>query len=415
MEQLDLRSLENALGIYHPWAIKTASADADEKCFDVHLELRDKKRLLGLFGSHRKSNDEALSTGCWEYISVGNFRCKIHAQIPASIESAAPISLALINQAAFLGNPSRKYSNHLRQQIALAQIKGLDISMIAELLNIDTATIQTIEEDLKAAPTQVKALAYLPSETDPSWTKVLLDQQLLRTNVLPLKLLLSKLKLSAAKSESADEIQSYVIELRKFFVANANSMDSEIDQLCGLSSEKMQHRVRAVKNKQKLVLPSIKNPLWLDLLSGKLRLNSHSIPLNLLISRQRVAFVQGPNTQAKIQAIEIIRTYFRKNYRTLKPELVLLNRAMRIKEKTQVRLPNPDDNIWQKILVDDNFVPSDHVAYKLLLAKLRTQITTEQDPVIKLEAARRIRDFIKQNQKSMRKELSLLLKQSKAG
>lgn len=416
MEQLEIQGLEKALGIYHPWTIKSVTADEEKKHFDVHLGLADKKRLFGLFGGRNKNQDETLFKGSWTFVNVGNYRCVVHAEVPIpGTEGANAINAELIAQAAFLGNPARAYSNQLRQQIALAKLKGVDIALMAELLHLDHTIISEIIEDIAVSTAHSKTLSYLPTENDPVWVNVLQDQQLLKTNVLPLKLLLSKLKLAVSKSASADELLGYVIELRKFFISNAASLDNEIDQLCGLDSEKIQRKVQAQKSKQKLVLPSIKNPIWLDVLSGKLRLNSHSVPLNLLISRQRVAFIQANATQNKVQAIEVLRSYFRKNHRSLKPELVLLNRAMAIREKAQVRLPDPEHQVWQKILTDESFMQSDHMAYKLLLAKLRTQITTEKNPVVRMEAARRIRDFMRQNQKSMRKELSVLLKQTQAG
>jgi len=74
-------------------------------------------------------------------------------------------------------------------------------------------------------------------------------------------------------------------------------------------------------------------------------------------------------------------------------------------------LPDAEHRIWQRILEDDSFVPSNHVAYRLLLAKLRAQVSSKPEPVVKLEAARRIRDFLKHNQRAMRQEVGVLLKQ----
>jgi len=412
MERNDLRNLELALGIHQPWAIKFVNVNEQEKNFEVALELQDKKRLFGLFDANKKESEGELLEGRWRYMNIGRYGCVVHAHIPKAALSNAALSRGLIGQQAFLGNPLRKYSNYLRQQVALAYIKGTDPSAIAELYQINEATLKTIQEDLNQASTDIRPLAYLPTEVDSVWDKILNDQLIVRTNVLPLKFLLSKLKLATAKTNDPAEILSFKLELRKFFIENGNQLDNEIEQVCGITSAKLQQRARAVRSKQRLVLPALRSPIWLDLLSGKLTLNSQSIPLNLLISRQRTAFVQGHSKEEKVQAIEIIREYFRKNYRSLKPELVLLNRAMSIRQKSQFSLPDAEHKIWQQILDDDNFVPSNHIAYKLLLAKLRAQVTKMPDPVIKLEAARRIREFLSQNQKAMRQELNVLLKQT---
>ena len=407
MERIELSVLQDALGIGAPWAIKSVVVDAENQRFNIHLDLHDRKKVLGFFDSGRKDS-QSLAVGAWQYQTVGNFRCIIHAAIPVASDSGVT-SPAVMSLAAFLGHPSRSYSNLIRQQVALAELKGMDVNVMSSVFGLEPSLITTILDDLQKSSVQSRSLAFLPTEVDPSWNKILRDQMLIKTTSLPLKLLLSKMKLTANKVSSEQQRQELVQELRQFFVANTAVLDSEIDQICGISGNTMQQRVKVAKTQQKLVLPALKNPLWLDLLSGKLKLNSQSVPLNLLISRQRMAFLQGHNVREKVQAIETIREYFRKNYRSLKPELVLLNRAMDIRSKTLLRLPEADNEIWQKVLTDDSFVPSDNVAYKLLLAKLRSQLARDDDGGIKIEAATRVREFIKQNQKSMRRELDTLI------
>lgn len=415
MERIELRGLEVALGITNPWTIKAARVNHQEKVFDVHLELNDRKRLFGIFEAGKKAEGDELLQGSWQYMMVGGYRCVIHGQIPNSGDhDSAGLSYFLLAQAAFLGNPHRNYSNYLRQQVALAQIKGLDNDLIAQLLQLSPQTISKISDDLDKASTQLRSLAYLPTEVDGIWERVLREQCHIQTNTLSMKFLLSKLQRSTSGLKDPVELQPLVEELRKFFMANASLLDKEIDQLCGITSKSMIQRANTAKSKQKLVLPSLRSPVWLELLSGKIKLNSQSVPLNLLISRQRNAFINGVSTQDKMDVIESLRQYFRLNCRTLKPELVLLNRAMQIREQSTQQLPGPEHSVWQKILQDDTFIPSNHVAYKLLLAKLRAQVARETDPTIKRDAAARIREFIKQNHKSMRQELVMLFKQSAA-
>ncbi|SMF53115.1 hypothetical protein SAMN02745866_03386 [Alteromonadaceae bacterium Bs31] len=412
MERNDLHNLELALGIQSPWAIKSLDINEQQKVFELALELQDKKRLFGLFDANKKTSNKELVAGRWRYMSIGSYSCVVKAQVPKSaVTQGAFLSRSLIGQQAFLGDPLRPYSNYLRQQVALAQIKGTDPGVIAELYRIDGSTMSTILEDIQKAAADSRGLAYLPTEVDAAWDSILSDQLFVRTNMLPLKFLVSKLKLAASKTNSPDEMLALKVELRQFFIEHASQLDHEIEQICGITSERLQQRARAVKSKQRLVLPALKSPVWLDLLSGRLSLNSQSIPLNLLISRQRTAFVQGHNKEEKIEAIETLRDYFRKNYRQLKPELLLLNRAMDIRQKNKLSLPDPEHKVWQRILEDDTFVPSNHIAYKLLLAKLRAQVMKKPDPVIKLEAAQRIRDFLSQNRRSMREEMGVLLKQ----
>ncbi|WP_019603890.1 hypothetical protein [Teredinibacter turnerae] len=415
MEKNDLRDLEAALGIASPWSIKSIKVNEKDHAFDVFLEVADQKRLFGFLDSYKRSQDVELVSGSWQYMSLGTFTTIIHADIPRlGNDNENVVGPENIIQPAFLGHPSRQYSNFVRQRVALGQIKGLDSSVIAETINIDESLVSLVLSDIAKSNADIRTLSCLPTEVDPVWERILRDQVLLRTTMLPLKFLLSKLKLTATKITDSRKILPLVCDLRDFFVEHVAAMDSEVDQVCGITTERQQQYARAAKSRHRLVLPSVKSPVWLDVLSGRITLNSQSVPLNLLISRQRSNFVQGRTKEEKIEAIETLREYFRKNYRTLKAELLLLNRAMNIRQKSGVELPDPEHAVWQQILNDDTLVPSSHIAYKLLLAKLRAQVTTKPDPVVKLEAARRIREFLSQNQKSMREELNLLLKQTAA-
>jgi hypothetical protein len=60
-------------------------------------------------------------------------------------------------------------------------------------------------------------------------------------------------------------------------------------------------------------------------------------------------------------------------------------------------------------------MPTAHVAYKLLLANLRSQVMMNPDPVIELNAVRRIRDFLNHNQKTMQSEFRMVLKTAYTG
>ncbi len=414
MERFDLASLEEILGIQPPWHITSVHIDHASREALIKIDDRDKKKLFGLIEQQNKANDlDQRVSGKWRYMRIGAYQCNIQAEVPVSAGNTA-INLSLLNGPAFLGHPERNYSNFHRQQVALMELKGLNSAQICDLLETSPQTCEQIRTDISAASPQARALAFLPTEVDGAWRQVLCDKLHIRTNVLPLKLLLSKLKLAAAKTENAIQMGEYCRQLRQFFMANAHLMDGEVDQVCGLSSEHMKRQASVTKQRQKLVLPSLKNAVWIDLLTGKLNLNSGSVPLNLLMSRQRVTFLQAKDSATRIAAIETLREYFKKNHRSLRAELVLINRAMAINEKTRVRLPNPDHDIWQQILSDDNLVSSNHVAYKLLLSKLRAKVKATHDPVVKLEAARSIRNFMQQNHRSLQRELSAIVKQSAA-
>lgn len=403
MERLDVKNLAAILGIDAPWTIKSFNLDSTKNIIEVQLSVNEKKSIFG-FRDSAKANSETVP-GSWSYMPVGGYKSVIQASVPAALaQSDSRLSRPVLSQPAFLGSPSSSYSNFIRQKVALAQLKGLDSAFICDLLKITPEQISEINNDLSKTSPQVRYLASLPTESDTVWLDVISEKVGFESDVLPLKFLLSKLR------RNEINVREQVLELRKFFVENASILEKEIDQVCGIKTEKQKASVNS--NKQRLILPPLKNSVWLDLLSGKVKLNSTSVPLNLLISRQRSAFIAGKTKQEKVQAIDTLRAYFRKNYRTLKRELIYLNRVMQVKGNSKLALPNSDHVIWQKILLNHDFLPSENMAYKLLLSKLKSQISLDSDPVVKLEAANKVRDFLRQNQKTMQKELSVLVKQT---
>ena len=162
----------------------------------------------------------------------------------------------------------------------------------------------------------------------------------------------------------------------------------------------------------KLVLPGLKNGIWLKLISGKVNLNSANVSLNLLLVRSRHAFQNAIDTQHRLLVLNSVREFFKKHARQLRSELVLINQLMHAPEEVQYTLPDEKHQIWQRILKDDTFIPSSHIAYKLLLANLRSQLLMNPDPVVELSAARRVRDFMKQNQRFMESEYRMVLNSS---
>ena len=78
-------------------------------------------------------------------------------------------------------------------------------------------------------------------------------------------------------------------------------------------------------------------------------------------------------------------------------------------EYHQISLPDERNDIWKRIGKDDTFIPSSQRAYKLLLSNLRSQILMNPDPVVELNAVRRVRDFIKHNQRFMQQELRMVM------
>lgn len=407
---------EAILGISAPWSVQDVTIDEKNKIIQITLSHHVEKSRFSFFSKAIDSeNNRIADTGLtkrWLHRSIGYYSCHIISSFYDPKISGVGISKDALLQPNFLGDPACNYTHQLRQEVALAHIRNLAPDAIANMLRIDQSLVDDILNDIEKTPESHRLATCLPCESDPIWENMIYDKFHLKTQLFPLKLILSKLKLSMIDPKVNVKLADSVNELRKFFISHINTLDSEISQITALSMKKQSVEDRRNAT-TKLVLPALKNSIWLKLISGKIDLGSTNMPLNLFLVRLRHAFQNTDDNNARIFALNSLREFFRKNARNLKKELVLINQLMHAPEAAQHSLPDERSEIWKRILKDDNFIPSSHIAYKLLLSNLRSQILMNPDPVVELNAVKRVRDFIKHNQRFMQHELRMVLSNSR--
>lgn len=403
---------EAILGINAPWSVQDVNIDDKNKIIQIVISYQIEKSRFSFFSKGNETdNNKIADTGLakrWLHSSIGYYNCHIVSSFYDRSLSGSGIGQASLLQPNFLGDPNRNYTHQLRQEVALAQLRGISPDAIANMLRVDQSLVDEILSDIEKTPESYRLATCLPCESDPIWENIIYDKFHLKTQAFPLKLMLSKLKLSMIDPKIEVKISDSVNELRKFFISHINSLDAEVGQICSLSMKKQSIEERRNVT-TKLVLPALKNSVWLKMVTGKIDLGSNNMPLNLFLVRLRHAFQNSADNNARIFALNSLREFFRKNARTLKNELVLINKLMNAPEENQFSLPDERSDIWKRILKDDAFIPSSHIAYKLLLSNLRSQMLMNPDPVVELNAVRRVRDFIRHNQRFMQQELRMVL------
>lgn len=408
---------EAITGINAPWSVQDVAIDEKNNIIQLELNYASEKPRFSFLS---KSNDidqqwqEIEAPKRWIYGSFGNYTCYISSHVVDKNTPTKGISRDSLLKPHFMGDNNRPYTHQLRQQVAMAYMRGLSANTIASLYQLEPALIQNIITDIEDTPEQYRLASCLPTEVDSIWERIITDKFHLKTQLFSLKLLLSKLKLTIHERDGMQKLPEAVTELRKFFIAHINAMDGECTQICGFSPKKQLAEERR-NAATKLVLPALKNSIWLKLLTGKIDLKSSNMSLNLFLVRLRHAFQQAADNQSRLLTLNSLREFFKKNARALKPELVLINKLMNAPEEAQFTLPNEQHDIWKRILKDDSFIPSSYMAYKLLLSNLRSQLLMNPDPVVELNAARKIREFIQHNQRFMQQELRMVLHNSYAG
>lgn len=403
---------ESILDIYAPWSINNISVDERQSVIHVNLARATDKSIISFLIKKRSLvSDDQLVNASWRHCDLGNYTCFITADVPKIDDSnSTVVTREYLSQPSFLGHPEAKYTCQFRQNIALNNIQGLSKNEIATNHNVDVSLVEAILNDVSNASESVRMSCHIPTESDVVWQNVLFDKTLIKTQSFPLKLLLSKLKLAAVNTQDKESLRPIIFELREFFLQQSISLKNEISQISGLSSQSgaMANRRRSV---HKLILPAVKNPVWGDILTDEIRLESSNMSLNLLLVKLRANY-KSSDANEKENVVVGLREFFRKNYQTLKKELIQINRLLQNKPKQQFTLPDSKHDIWKQILKDDSFIPSQHMAYKLLLSKLRSNMLLNPSPNVELSAAKRIRQFIADNQRTMQQELKQVIKSS---
>lgn len=398
---------EALLGIYAPWTIHDVSIDEKNKSIEIEITPTSEKSVFSFLNKH-ENDTSGTHKRRWAHTNMGHYTCYISSAYNAKTDHDLSLTQSTLLQPQFMGDAHSSYTHLLRQQVSLAKLRGLDATAIASMFKIDATLVEKIISDVAKFPENTQLACCLPTEVDNVWEKILTDKILLKTQVVPLKLLLSKLKLSSERKEE-NQIKEAILALRKFFIAQAKILETEYCQICGITNRKQLTEERQ-SSATRLLLPSLKNSIWLKMITGKINLNSANVSYNLFLTRLRHAFQNSKDNTARLNTLNSLREFFRKNARQLKAELIQINKLITAPEETQYSLPDEQHKVWRRILKEDSFMHSDHVAYKLLLANLRSQVMMNPDPVIELNAVRRIRDFLSHNQKNLQNELRIVLK-----
>ena len=410
MEKQYKHSFEKLLGVSPPWSITNVAISESQNCIDIYVATQSDKSFFGGMGV--RSGDKTIKAR-WMHSNLGGLNCFIVMDVP-DVSAGNGIRKEVASQPEYIGEPNKRYTNGLRQRVAVAQLRGLDAQAISSLLCVDFTVIQLILGDLNNSSQTERWLSCLPVESDPIWREVLLDKLILKTQMLPLRLLLSKLKLASIGVENVSKVSASIKELRQFFIVHAANMENEIAQICRLPMTKTAVAKRRTES-TRLVLPALKSAIWVQILTGRINLKSSNMSLNLLLVRQKSAFQNTEENEVKVRAISALREFFKKNARSLRQELVAINKLLNQQKTSQKKVSLPDSNhrVWQKILQDESYIPSEHMAYRLLLSKLRSSLKLNSDSNdLQLGAAKRLRSFYAQNQRSMQRELRLVIQQS---
>ena len=399
MDSLKTHDLAQLLGLYSPWIIKDIELASDSNSLTFIVEKQPEKNIFGFLTGNKKGPQVIHR---WQHIRFGH----VNTYIEATLSQAELADMSANRPPAFLGEEHKTITRELADTIHIAFSRNLSPEMISGLLGIGLGLVEGEVHDMTGGQQTPHNIALLPLESNPIWRQVLTDQLKLTTRLLPLKLLLSRLKLEVHKNPNSGQVmQKSVAELRTFFIRHAQQLQQEFKILGASENQPNAHTNPNGGARNRLVLPGTKNPLWHQLLTGELDLDSQNMALRLSLARNSRSYLLTYDEYERLDIVRNLQLFFKHNARNLIPELRLLTELLgQQQDQTRIQLPPVTDNIWKNLLLDDGLLNSEKINYRLLLSRLKSSYRRNHDP-LNIE---QLHSFFIHNAQTMSDEISLI-------
>ncbi len=395
MKPLQSKEIAGLLGIYEPWFIKDIDISSQYEQVVVTIEKQTTKKEFGWF----KSSDKGVnkSTLRWRHNKLGQFATII--QTHATVNEITEID---DSHMPFFGKSNSKLTNELCDSIQMASTKGLNATTIQELFDIPLELIETELQGANERSAQQKLIASLPLIGNPVWHELVTDRRRVSTKNLPLKLLLSRLKMDVHNANDALEVvKKSSAELRAFFVKNINALQTECVQL----GVQIPTKEEPKKAKSKYVLPGINSLIWNGIFEEQIQLNTDHMGFKFQLARQKKAYWQADNDKERADAIRNLAMAIKHNARSLIPLLKQITELVEQEAQTKKSvLPPADHSIWKELLENENLLPSTKINYRLLLTRLKTVYSRTQGQ----EPPKQLHNFFIQNSEAMQEEVKII-------
>lgn len=397
MDCIKTEDLSRILGLFDPWKIKNVELFESSKSLVIEIEKKTDKSLFAFMQSKPVVD---VTTKRWQHVRFGHFNSFI--ELRATLEEISQLSTEL--PPAFLGSAGKSITRELADTIRNAYSRNLTPDMISSLLGIRVGIVDEEIREIETEETTDDKVSLLPLESNEIWRDILTDKIQISTRLLPLKLLLSRLKLETLKEPDDGTLHKSVLELRAFFVRHASQLKHEYDQLGAYKAD--HEKPKAKPNKLKLVLPGAKSILWRQMLAGDLDIPTESMPLKMCLAQQKRAYRTSVSEAHRSEVVRTLQLFFKHNAKSLVPELKILTELVKQNQQSnsQVLLPDIENEVWQKILLDDTLLESEKINYRLLLSRLKANYRRTND----ISYLMQLREFFNQNARSMEEEIQTI-------
>lgn len=171
-------------------------------------------------------------------------------------------------------------------------------------------------------------------------------------------------------------------------------------------------------------IPPVDHPHWQYLITGKLSIQSNSVPLRMLLQHVRINYKKSPGSEAGIAGAKSLRQFFTRNQKSLKQEIDELNNNrpnIEIEAAGRRTSLSGDDNlpvesalVWQRIINGDQHLKTNMVGLQMLLEQVRKSVQKDSSIANRQAGIRNLLNFFIKHKGRLGQEIAQLAGDSAA-
>jgi hypothetical protein len=136
-------------------------------------------------------------------------------------------------------------------------------------------------------------------------------------------MILEQVRKSVQQDPSTVNRQAGIRSLYQFFIKHKGRLSQEIAQLSDSSATSVAPLTTAIQEVDS-PLPDESDPIWDELINGKIELQSNAVSLKLLLGRIRQNITSDATETQRISGAQILRNYFMRNQQRHSDDIQLL-------------------------------------------------------------------------------------------
>lgn len=176
------------------------------------------------------------------------------------------------------------------------------IKILHQFFTKHQSRLQPEIEQLGNTATREPALA-VPNILAPVWKELITGQKSINTHTIGLQMMIERVGISVERHPSEASRTASIKILHQFFTKHQSRLQSEIQQLGGTISTKL----------QALSVPADTHPSWQWLINGELKIKTDVVALKMMLERIRISIENDPSDASRMAGAKILRRYFLKH------------------------------------------------------------------------------------------------------